>query len=141
MVTPTRICFIRHCETDWNAVKRIQGQTDIPLSKTGHAQALAMSCNAAGYDFSTIYSSDLIRSSATAQLLATRCELEVQLLQELGERNYGIFQGCTAAKHRIIPRHASWRLNERHYGQLQGMYKKEIVAAWGIVDPDFQTIN
>lgn len=98
MITPTRICFIRHGETDWNVTKRIQGQTDIALSETGHAQALAMAFNAAHYDFSTIYSSDLIRSSATAQMLATRCELEVQLLPKLGERNYGIFQGCTAAE-------------------------------------------
>lgn len=94
----TRICFIRHGETSWNEVKRIQGQTDIALSETGHAQALVMAFNAAHYDFSTVYSSDLIRSSATAQMLATRRGLDVKLMPQLRERHYGIFQGCTAAE-------------------------------------------
>lgn len=93
---PTRICFIRHGETDWNVVKRIQGQTDIPLNETGHAQALAMAFNTFHYEFSAIYSSDLCRAHATAQMMADMCALEVKILPNLSERNYGIFQGITA---------------------------------------------
>lgn len=93
---PTRICFIRHGETDWNAAKRIQGQIDIPLNETGHAQALAMAFNAAHYDFSAIYSSDLSRAFATAQRVAARRGLEVKTMPQLRERHYGIFQGITA---------------------------------------------
>lgn len=95
MITTTRICFIRHGETDWNVGKRIQGQTDIPLNETGRAQALAMAFNAAHYNFSAIYSSDLSRARETAQVLADRFELEVKTLPQLGERHYGIFQGIT----------------------------------------------
>ncbi|MHB1213356.1 MAG: histidine phosphatase family protein [Thiobacillus sp.] len=43
----TRICIIRHGETDWNVEKRIQGHTDVPLNETGRVQALAMAFNAA----------------------------------------------------------------------------------------------
>lgn len=93
---PSRICFIRHGETDWNAAKRIQGQTDIPLNENGHAQALAMAFNAAHYDFSAIYSSDLSRAYATAQMVATRRGLEIRKLPQLRERHFGIFQGITA---------------------------------------------
>ena len=42
----TRICIVRHGETDWNVEKRIQGHTDIQLNATGRAQALAMAYNA-----------------------------------------------------------------------------------------------
>ncbi|MHB8848117.1 MAG: histidine phosphatase family protein [Burkholderiales bacterium] len=92
----TRICFIRHGETDWNLSKRIQGQIDIPLNDTGHTQALAMAGNAAHYEFSAIYSSDLGRACATAQAVAAQCGLEVRTLPQLRERHYGIFQGITA---------------------------------------------
>lgn len=94
----TRICIIRHGETDWNVERRIQGQTDIPLNETGRAQALAMAFNAAHHNFDAIYSSDLMRASDTAKLLATRRGLDVKTLPQLRERHYGIFQGITAAE-------------------------------------------
>lgn len=94
----TRICFIRHGETDWNVAKRIQGHTDIPLNETGRAQALAMAFNAAHQRFHAIYSSDLARTLETAQALAQREDQEVKLLPQLRERHYGVFQGITAAE-------------------------------------------
>lgn len=94
----TRICFVRHGETDWNAEKRIQGQTDIPLNETGRAQALAMAFNAAHVSFKAIYSSDLMRAAETAKALAAREELDVSPLPQLRERHYGIFQGMTATE-------------------------------------------
>lgn len=92
----TRICFIRHGETDWNVERRIQGHTDIPLNEIGRAQALAMAFNAAHQRFHVIYSSDLARTVETAQVLAQREDLEVKLLPQLRERHYGLFQGITA---------------------------------------------
>lgn len=92
----TRICFIRHGETDWNVDKRIQGHTDISLNETGRAQALAMAFNAAHQRFQTIYSSDLKRAVETASLLAQREDQEVRLLPQFRERHYGLFQGMTA---------------------------------------------
>ena len=96
----TRICFIRHGETDWNVEKRIQGQADIPLNQTGQRQAVSMAFNAAHHGFAAIYSSDLGRASATAAMLARRDGLEVRPLPQLRERHYGIFQGLTAAEGR-----------------------------------------
>ncbi|MDX8385850.1 MAG: histidine phosphatase family protein [Gallionella sp.] len=92
-MNPTRICFIRHGETDWNLEKRIQGQIDIPLNETGRSQALAMTFNAAHHSFADIYSSDLMRAQETAEKLAEREGLEVKPLPQLRERHYGIFQG------------------------------------------------
>jgi probable phosphoglycerate mutase len=92
----TRICIIRHGETDWNVEKRIQGHTDVPLNETGRAQAMAMAFNAAHQRFQAIYSSDLARTVETAKLLAQREEQDVKLLPQLRERHYGVFQGITA---------------------------------------------
>lgn len=98
----TRICIIRHGETDWNVEKRIQGQTDIPLNETGHAQALAMAYNASHHRFHAIYSSDLMRARATAQAIADRIGIEVKTLPQLRERHYGIFQGITATEGAVL---------------------------------------
>lgn len=94
----TRICFVRHGETDWNVEKRIQGQIDIPLNEKGRAQALAMAFNAAHASFKAIYSSDLVRALDTAKALAAREGQEVKPLPQLRERHFGLFQGLTAAE-------------------------------------------
>lgn len=92
----TRICLIRHGETEWNVQRRIQGHTDIPLNETGRAQALAMAFNAAHQRFQAIYSSDLARALETAKALAAREDHAVRPLPQLRERHYGLFQGLTA---------------------------------------------
>jgi probable phosphoglycerate mutase len=94
----TRICMVRHGETDWNLERRIQGQTDIPLNATGRAQALAMAYNAGHHHFSAIYSSDLSRAMETARAIAEREGLPLRPLPQLRERHFGIFQGITAAQ-------------------------------------------
>ena len=94
----TRICFVRHGETDWNVERRIQGHTDILLNATGRAQALAMAYNAAHISFSALYSSDLQRAVETARALGQREGQEIHLLPQLRERHYGIFQGITVAE-------------------------------------------
>lgn len=93
-----RLCLIRHGETDWNAEKRIQGHTDVPLNATGRAQALAVAFNAAHQRFAAIYSSDLARARETAQALAAREDEPVLPVPALRERHYGLFQGLTAAE-------------------------------------------
>lgn len=113
----TRICFIRHGETDWNVEKRIQGQTDIPLNPTGRAQALAMAFNAAHHPFHAIYSSDLSRAHETAHTLAERLGHTVRPLAQLRERHYGIFQGITAKEgaERHPQAHAHYVARDLHY--------------------------
>lgn len=94
----TRICLIRHGETDWNVNRRIQGQIDVLLNDRGLDQAEEMSRKASGYQFDAIYSSDLKRACDTARRLADRCGLEIRLVQALRERHFGCLQGLTAAE-------------------------------------------
>ena len=79
----TQILFIRHGETDWNRIKRIQGHIDIPLAATGVAQAEQLArrvCvreSKAGARLDAMYSSDLQRAQQTAQAVRRCARLAV----------------------------------------------------------------
>lgn len=87
--------MVRHGETAWNAEGRVQGQLDIPLSDTGHAQARALAQALAHETFDVIYSSDLVRVRQTAQPTASLLRKDIIFSEKLRERHYGIFQGMT----------------------------------------------
>lgn len=91
----TRICIVRHGETDWNAARRIQGQLDVPLNATGHRQALAAARGLAREPFAALYSSDLQRARDTAAAAAQLLQLPLRPEPGLRERHYGDFQGLT----------------------------------------------
>jgi 2,3-bisphosphoglycerate-dependent phosphoglycerate mutase len=94
----TRLCIVRHGETDWNTERRIQGQIDIPLNDTGRRQAQATAQGLVGLDFAAIYSSDLQRARDTAAAAAAVLGLPVQPEPGLRERHYGDFQGLSQAE-------------------------------------------
>jgi probable phosphoglycerate mutase len=90
----TQVLFIRHGETDWNRVKRIQGHIDIPLSAHGVLQAEQLGARIAREDrLDAVYTSDLLRAQQTARPFADALALELRLSEGLRERNYGAFQG------------------------------------------------
>lgn len=91
----TRICLVRHGETAWNAERRLQGHTDIPLNDTGLAQASATANRLAAERFDAAYSSDLARARQTASAIAQRCGLTPAFDPALRERHYGSFQALT----------------------------------------------
>ena len=91
----TRLCLVRHGETAWNAERRLQGHTDIPLNAHGIAQAQATAASLAGERFDAAYSSDLARARQTAEAIAGRCLLTPAFDERLRERHYGAFQSLT----------------------------------------------
>lgn len=94
----TRLCLIRHGETEWNAERRIQGQIDIGLNATGLAQARAAGRWLRGAGIVALYSSDLKRAATTAAEIGRELGLAVSQHAALRERCYGIFQGLTYAE-------------------------------------------
>ncbi len=94
----TRICIVRHGETDWNLERRLQGQLETDLNAAGRVQAEATARGLAQHVFAALYSSDLRRTLQTAALLAQQQGLDVLPETGLRERHYGIFQGRTAAE-------------------------------------------
>ncbi|MEW5769592.1 MAG: 2,3-bisphosphoglycerate-dependent phosphoglycerate mutase [Pseudomonadota bacterium] len=110
MNAPQRLAvFIRHGHSEWNLGNRFTGWTDIPLTESGLAEAAAAGrlLAAAGHAFDEAHASVLRRTRQTIEAL------------------------LAGAGHAAIPIHETWRLNERHYGALQGLDKGEIFAAWG----------
>ncbi len=91
----TRICLVRHGETEWNAERRIQGQIDIALNETGLQQAAAAGRWLSAAGIAALYSSDLQRAWRTAELIGSQIGLTPLPVPEMRERRYGVFEGLT----------------------------------------------
>ncbi|MCB1901295.1 MAG: histidine phosphatase family protein [Rhodocyclaceae bacterium] len=91
----TRLCLVRHGETDWNVERRLQGHLDVSLNARGRAQALATARALKGHEFDAVYSSDLARANETARAVAAASGLPINTAASLRERHYGDFQGLT----------------------------------------------
>jgi probable phosphoglycerate mutase len=87
------ILLIRHGETDWNRIRRMQGHIDIPLNDVGRRQAQALAAALADERPQAIYTSDLQRARDTAQPTADMLDLPVTLDPGLRERCFGAFEG------------------------------------------------
>src|SRR5262245_29376370 len=104
------LVLLRHGESTWNRENRFTGWTDVPLSERGVEEARAAGRTLAqeGYGFDVAYTSLLKRAIKTLWLALEELELM------------------------WIPIHDSWRLNERHYGALQGLDKAETAQRHGL---------
>ena len=104
-----KLVLIRHGESTWNLENRFTGWTDVDLTPTGVSQAMSAGklLKAEGYVFDVAYTSLLKRAIHTL----------FYCLDELDQI--------------WIPMHKHWRLNERHYGALQGLNKAETAQKFG----------
>ena len=93
-----KLVLWRHGQTTYNVERRFQGQTDIPLNDMGRRQAARAARYLAALQPSAIYSSDLIRASATAGALARLTGLTVQLDKDLRERAGGSWEGLSESE-------------------------------------------
>jgi len=90
--------LIRHGETEWNDVGRIQGWAPVTLSATGREQAARVGASiAAEYDVDAVVSSDLHRTHETAAAIAEATGVDVETDERLRERNFGVYQGLSSA--------------------------------------------
>lgn len=110
----TEILLIRHGETAWNAIKRLQGHLDVPLNREGEHQAQALAAALDNEPLDAIFSSDLQRARQTAQAIAARRGMEVLVDRGLRERCYGGFEGMLYAeiRQRYPEAHAAWQARD-----------------------------
>ena len=88
------IC-VRHGRTAWNADRRFQGQTDIPLDDEGLAQAQALAAHLRDEHFQHAFSSDLVRALLTAETVWADRIGPLTLMSELREMHFGEWEGLT----------------------------------------------
>ncbi|EEO28276.2 hypothetical protein OFAG_01429 [Oxalobacter formigenes HOxBLS] len=96
MNQPTDILIIRHGQTAWNKLKRLQGHSDIPLNEEGRLQAVTLAEILRHEPLDAIFSSDLQRAYQTAYEIAKSHNLPVHTDKSLRERCYGICEGMLA---------------------------------------------
>ena len=91
----TRLLLVRHGETEWNKIHRIQGQSDVPLNETGEAQALAVGrALAAEKEIAAVWASDLQRAWKTAEAItAHHPDLTIQAEPRMRELYFGDWEG------------------------------------------------
>lgn len=91
----TELILIRHGETEWNSLGRLQGHQDSQLSAKGLRQADALAARLASVSFHALYCSDLGRALETARRIAVRTGHTVVQDTRLRERGLGILEGLT----------------------------------------------
>ena len=104
-----RLVLLRHGQSAWNLENRFTGWTDVDLSDHGMTEAhnAGRLLRAEGYQFDEAFTSVLKRAIRTLWIVLDELDLM------------------------WIPVHRSWRLNERHYGALQGLNKQDTVEKYG----------
>lgn len=97
MMGKTRLGWIRHGTTEWNMLGKIQGTTDIPLHPEGVKQAERLADRLAReeWKWQGVVSSDLLRASRTAEIVASKLEIPVCFDRRLRERSFGAAEGTT----------------------------------------------
>jgi len=130
--TKTTIILIRHGQTDWNAARRWQGSTDVPLNATGRGQARALAARMVPWPIDAIYSSDLTRASETAETLGRALNIKPVLDEGWRERALGVLEGMT--RDEVQEKYAdivvSRMFIEAPGGETYSQVKDRVVAAF-----------
>ena len=106
MTEPTTFYFVRHGESEANATRRFAGRSDSPLTERGRAQARAVAETLAGTTFDRVVATPLHRSLDTAQVIAERLRLPVEIEPDLVEIDVGDKTGAAWDETRALP---NWR--------------------------------
>ena len=121
--------LLRHLKSQWNLENRFAGWVDNPLSQEGRENAKDVALKLKGELFDIIYTSPLVRNEETVLLVLRNLGDKYPLFLHLKGRmkDWGNFKGN--GNH--IPVYVSEDLNERYYGDLQGMNREEVKSEFG----------
>lgn len=133
-MSKSTLILMRHGLSKWNKLNLFTGWVDIPLSQEGVDEAFAAGKLIKDIPIDIIYTSTLIRAQMTAMLsMIGHSSGKVPVIQHEGEGtldDWGKIYNETASKN-TIPVYKAWQLNERMYGELQGLNKAETIEKFG----------
>ncbi|KAL8252774.1 hypothetical protein R6Q59_036467 [Mikania micrantha] len=128
------LILIRHGESLWNEKNLFTGCVDVPLTKKGVEEAIEAGKRISNIPIDMIYTSSLIRAQMTAMLAMTqhrRKKVPIVMHDENEQAKAWSQIFSEETKKQCIPVVAAWQLNERMYGELQGLNKQETADKYG----------
>jgi len=125
-----RLLLVRHGRTQWNAERRYQGQTDVPLDAIGRAQVRALGERLADETLDAVFASTLGRAQSTAAAIMARHDLPIQPEPRLLEINVGAWEGLKQAEieARYPEELAVWQEDPVRHGPPGGESVGDLVA-------------
>lgn len=128
------LVMMRHGESEWNCLNQFTGWVDVPLTEKGIQEAIEGGKRIQDIPFDVIYTSTLIRAHMTTMLAMLQHQSrKVPVILHRGEgklEEWGKIHSKEALE-RTIPVYTAWQLNERMYGDLQGLNKAETAEKFG----------
>lgn len=128
------LILIRHGESLWNEKNLFTGCVDVPLTKKGIEEALQAGIRICNIPIDVIYTSTLIRAQMTAMLAMTQHRhKKVPIITHNENEQANLWNQIYSkeTKKQSIPVTPAWQLNERMYGELQGLNKQETAERYG----------
>jgi 2,3-bisphosphoglycerate-dependent phosphoglycerate mutase len=134
MGKPSKLILLRHGQSEWNKLNLFTGWVDVPLSQGGIQEALEAGKRLAQIPIDLIYVSTLMRAQMTAMLaMSVHQSGKVPVRLHANEGKLGEWAQIYSkeTEKSCIPVRAAWELNERMYGELQGLNKRETMDKFG----------
>ncbi len=131
-----QLILVRHGQSLWNALNKFTGWVDVPLSERGRAEATIASCRLNGYRVNVCFTSKLIRAIETATICLTErddiCGGKIPIIKhEQSDQDWNGWDNYDGNPAEELPIFTNAALDERFYGELQGLNKAETAIKYG----------
>jgi len=131
-----KLILTRHGQSLWNAENKFTGWVDVPLSEMGRAEATIASCKLKDYRVRVCFTSMLFRALETAIIILTEvddiCDGRIPIIKhEADDEDWHGWDNYNGDPEQELPVYPTAILDERYYGELQGLNKAETAAKFG----------
>ena len=131
-----KLILTRHGQSLWNAENKFTGWVDVPLSEMGRAEATIASCKLKDYRVRVCFTSMLFRAIETAIIILTEvddiCDGRIPIIKhEADDEDWHGWDQYNGDPEQELPVYPTAILDERYYGELQGLNKAETAAKFG----------